>query len=105
MASIVACTLILCVLRGSGRPYKLPPKAITPLMPLSSGGMTNILHGLAARGLIERLPDPTDRRGVLIKMTPEAVKLIDQAIAAHVAEEHRWLRHWRRRNGGCCRTF
>jgi DNA-binding MarR family transcriptional regulator len=83
--------VILCVLRGSGRPFRLPPKAITPLMPLSSGGMTNILHELAARGLIERLPDPSDRRGVLIQMTPQAVKLIDQAIAAHVAEEHRMV--------------
>src|SRR5215207_9870979 len=83
--------VILCVLRASGRPFKLPPKAITPLMALSSGGMTNILHGLAARGLIERLPDPSDRRGVLIQMTPEAVKLIDLAIAAHVAEEHRMI--------------
>ena len=83
--------VILCVLRGSGRPFRLPPKHITPLMPLSSGGMTNILHELAARGLIERLPDPSDRRGVLIQMTPEAVKLIDQAIAAHVAEEHRMI--------------
>jgi DNA-binding MarR family transcriptional regulator len=83
--------VILCVLRGSGRPFKLPPKAITPLMTLSSGGMTNILHGLEARGLIERLPDPSDRRGVLIKMTPDAVKLIDLAITAHVAEEHRMI--------------
>ena len=83
--------VILCVLRGSGRPFRLPPKAITPLMPLSSGGMTNILHGLAARSLIERLPDPSDRRGVLIQMIPLAVKLIDQAIAAHVAEEHRMV--------------
>jgi DNA-binding MarR family transcriptional regulator len=83
--------VILCVLRASGRPYTLPPKAISPLMTLSSGGMTNILHGLAARGLIERLPDPSDRRGVLIRMTPEAVKRIDQAIAAHVAEEHRMI--------------
>jgi DNA-binding MarR family transcriptional regulator len=83
--------VILCVLRASGRPFRLPPKAITPLMPLSSGGMTNILHGLAARGLIERLPDPSDGRGVLIQMTPEAVKLVDQAIAAHVVEEHRMI--------------
>ena len=60
-------------------------------MPLSSGGLTNILHGLAARGLILRLPDPSDHRGVLIQMTPEAVKLIDLAIAAHVAEEHRTI--------------
>jgi len=83
--------VILCVLRGSGRPYRLPPKAIIPLMPLTSGGMTNILHSLARRGLIERLPDPSDRRGVLIQMTPDAIKLIDRAIAAHVAEEHRMV--------------
>jgi DNA-binding MarR family transcriptional regulator len=83
--------VILCVLRASGRPFRLPPKAITPLMPLSSGGMTNILHGLEARGLVERLPDPSDGRGVLIQMTAEALKLVDQAIAAHVAEEHRMV--------------
>ena len=85
--------VILCVLRAGGAPYTLPPKAITPLMPLSSGGMTNILHGLAERGLIERLPDPSDGRGVLIRMTPAAVKLINQAIAAHVAEERRMITH------------
>jgi len=83
--------VILCVLRVSGRPFRRPPKAIIPLMPLSSGGMTNILHGLAARGLIERLPDPSDGRGVLIQLTGDAVKLIDQAIAAHVDEEHRMV--------------
>jgi len=83
--------VILCVLRASGPPYALPPKAITPLMTLSSGGMTNILHGLAARGLIERGPDPSDRRGVLIHITPDAIKLINQAIAAHAAEEHRMI--------------
>jgi DNA-binding MarR family transcriptional regulator len=83
--------VILCVLRASGPPYALPPKSITPLMTLSSGGMTNILHALAARGLIERRPDPSDRRGVLIQITPEAIKLINQAIAAHVAEEHRMI--------------
>ena len=83
--------VILCVLRASGPPHALPPKAITPLMALSSGGMTNILHGLAARGLIERRPDPSDRRGVLVHMTPDAIKLINQAIAAHTAEEQRMI--------------
>ena len=83
--------VILCVLRASGAPYTLPPKAIDPLMALSSGGLTNILHALEERDLIERLPDPSDRRGVLIRLTPQAVKLIDRAIAAHVAEEHRMV--------------
>jgi DNA-binding MarR family transcriptional regulator len=83
--------VILCVLRAGGPPYTLPPKAINPLMNLSSGGMTNILHALARRGLIERLPDPSDRRGVLIKITPKAKNLVESAIAAHVAEEHRMI--------------
>jgi DNA-binding MarR family transcriptional regulator len=81
--------VILCVLRANGPPYTLPPKAINPLMDLSSGGMTNILHALERRDLIERLPDPSDRRGVLIKLAPRAKGLVESAIAAHVAEEHR----------------
>lgn len=83
--------VILCVLRANGAPYMLPPKAINPLMDLTSGGKTNILHSLEERGLIERLPDPTDRRGVLIRLTPAAVKIIDGAVAEHVAEEHRMI--------------
>lgn len=83
--------VILCVLRGNGAPYTLPPKSINPLMTLSSGGLTNILHALEARGLVERLPDPSDRRGVLIHLLPQGVKVIDPAIAAHVAEEHRMI--------------
>jgi DNA-binding MarR family transcriptional regulator len=83
--------VILCVLRASGAPYTLPPRRINPLMNLTSGGMTNILHALAVRGLIQRLPDPSDRRGVLIRMTPAAVKLIDEALAAHGIEEQRMI--------------
>jgi DNA-binding MarR family transcriptional regulator len=83
--------VILCVLRASGTPHTLPPRAINPLMNLSSGGMTNILHGLESKGLIARLPDTSDRRGVLIRMTPRAKTLIESAIAAHVAEEHRMI--------------
>jgi DNA-binding MarR family transcriptional regulator len=81
--------VILCALRAAGAPFMLPPKRINPLLGLTSGGMTNILHGLEDRGLIERLPDPSDRRGVLVRLTPQAVKLIGAAIEAHVAEEHR----------------
>jgi DNA-binding MarR family transcriptional regulator len=81
--------VILCVLRVGSPKHTLPPKAINPLMSLTSGGLTNSLHALEQRGLVERLPDPSDRRGVLIRMTPPAIKLIDQAIAAHVSEEQR----------------
>lgn len=32
--------------------------------------MTNRIDRLAKKGLVERLPDPNDRRGVLVRLTP-----------------------------------
>ena len=71
--------VILCALRAAGAPFTLPPKSIRPLLGLTSGGMTNILHDLENRGLVERLPDPADRRGVLILLTDQALTLIAQS--------------------------
>ena len=49
---------------------------------LSSGGTTKRLDRLEAAGLIERLPDPTDRRGVLIALSPAGRAVIDAAVPA-----------------------
>ena len=38
-------------------------------------------------GLIERAPDPNDRRGVTIRLTPAGVELIDRVTDAHLANE------------------
>jgi DNA-binding MarR family transcriptional regulator len=82
---------ILTTLRANGPPYALPPKAINQSLILTSGGMTNILNAMERRGLIERLPDPDDGRGVLVRLTASALAFIEEAIAAHLAEEHRML--------------
>lgn len=84
---------ILTVLRSEGAPYALAPNAINQrrFNTLSSGGMTNILHDLEKRGLVERLPDPSDGRGVLIRLTPRALGMIDTVIEARVTQEHRWI--------------
>ncbi len=49
-------------------------------MMLSSSGITKRLDRLEAVGLIARSPDPTDRRGVLIRLTEPGLELIDAAI-------------------------
>jgi DNA-binding MarR family transcriptional regulator len=59
---------------------------------LSSGGITKRLDRLAAVGLIERRPDPADRRGTLVRLTPKGRSAIDRALEAHVANEERLLR-------------
>ena len=41
------------------------------------------------RGLIRRLPDPDDRRGVTIELTVSGRQLVDLAVAANTGEERK----------------
>ena len=49
--------------------------------------MTNRVDRLAARGFVERLPDPHDRRGVLVRLTAEGKATVDGAFEALLAAE------------------
>jgi DNA-binding MarR family transcriptional regulator len=59
---------------------------------LSSGGMTSRLDKLESAALIRRVPDPRDRRGVLVELTPAGATLIDEAVAEQAAKEIEVLR-------------
>jgi DNA-binding MarR family transcriptional regulator len=49
--------------------------------------MTNRIDRLAHKRLVERLPDPSDRRGVLVRLTPEGRDRADEALAGLLAQE------------------
>lgn len=83
---------LLSALRRSGPPYRLTPGQLSSALMLSTGGMTKRLDRMAEAGLVERLPDPTDRRGALIALTARGRKAIDAAVTDHVANEARLLR-------------
>ncbi|MFD3164547.1 MarR family winged helix-turn-helix transcriptional regulator [Herpetosiphon sp. NSE202] len=82
---------VLASLRRSGAPYQRSPTALFNTLMLSSGAMTNRLDRLAARGLIERIPDPHDRRSLLVQLTAQGLDLINQAVEAHLANERRLI--------------
>jgi DNA-binding MarR family transcriptional regulator len=44
--------------------------------------MTNRIDRLAARSLVERLPSPDDRRGVLVRLTDEGRRRVDAAMSS-----------------------
>jgi DNA-binding MarR family transcriptional regulator len=49
--------------------------------------MTNRLDGLENDGLIRRLPDPDDRRGVIVEMTPKGRDVWERSVGAQAAKE------------------
>jgi DNA-binding MarR family transcriptional regulator len=82
---------LLAALRRAGPPYELRPTDLMEATMLSSGGITKRLDRLAEAGLVERRPDPDDRRGALVRLTRKGRAVIDRAVETHVANEERLL--------------
>lgn len=78
---------VLAALRRSGAPYELTPSRLFEITMSSSGGMTARLDRLEKMGHVTRRPNPDDRRGVLVRLTPSAVKLIETITPEHLANE------------------
>jgi DNA-binding MarR family transcriptional regulator len=82
---------VLFSLRRSGKPYRLSPSELVASMLVTSGTMTNRLDRLEAKGLIERRPNPEDRRGMDVQLTAKGLRLVDGLITEHVANEEEML--------------
>lgn len=78
---------VLAALRRAGTPYELSPGKLLRETLVTSGTMTNRVDRLAARNLVERLPDPKDRRGVLVRLTIEGKSAVDGAFEALLRAE------------------
>ena len=83
--------LVLAALRRARPPYRMNPTALFNSVILSSGAMTNRLDRLEEMSLVERLPDPDDRRGRLVGLTEAGRALVDSAVVAHLENEQRLL--------------
>jgi DNA-binding MarR family transcriptional regulator len=78
---------VLCSLRWKGKPHRRSAGDLARLADLSSGAMTNRLDQLERAGLVRRLPDPDDRRGVLVELTPKGLRLHQEAIGVQAERE------------------
>jgi DNA-binding MarR family transcriptional regulator len=82
---------VLSALRRAGAPYQLSPGQLVRQTLVTSGTMTNRVDRLAQRGLVERSPDPSDRRGVIVRLTPEGQRTVDSAMADLLDRERQLL--------------
>jgi DNA-binding MarR family transcriptional regulator len=74
-------------LRYGGPPYRGKPGKLAKWLGLSTGAMTNRLDNMERRGLIRRLDDPDDRRGVIVELTDEGKDLWDRAVGVQAEKE------------------
>lgn len=78
---------VLGALRRAGKPYRQSPGVLARYMGLSAAAMTNRLNHLEERGLIRRLPDATDRRGVQVELTDAGWQAWQDSVGAQAKKE------------------
>ena len=77
----VADYLVLGVVRRSPD-HRSAPTAICEVLGRTTGGMSLTLDRLERVGLVRRLPDPADRRRVVVEATEEGIALAVRVNAA-----------------------
>jgi DNA-binding MarR family transcriptional regulator len=82
---------ILAPLRRAGAPYELTPTELARSRMLTSGGATAAIDRLERKGLVSRKPNPADRRGSLVGLTEEGVRIMDEAMTRHAEAEQALL--------------
>jgi DNA-binding MarR family transcriptional regulator len=82
---------LLFTLRRAGAAQRMLPSELSASLLVSSGTMTSRLDRLEARDLIRRIPNPDDRRSVLVELTDPGRKVANKAVTQHVAAEQSML--------------
>jgi DNA-binding MarR family transcriptional regulator len=78
---------VLFSLRRAGPPYAVSPSELSAALLVPSGTLTGRLDRLEAAGLIERVPDPGDRRSMKVRLTEKGLEGTDGAVTAHLEVE------------------
>ncbi|MEV6267103.1 MarR family transcriptional regulator [Kribbella sp. NPDC051936] len=82
---------VLATLRRSNAEHSLTPAGLMHSSMVTSGAISQRLDRLESRGLVTRAPSETDRRGVLVTLTPEGLALIDKVLPTHIDTESQLL--------------
>ena len=72
----------LSALRIAAPPHRLSPTRLGKGLMLSSAGVTSRIDRLERRGLVRRLADPDDRRGIIVELTDQGIDVVDAAVTA-----------------------
>ena len=82
---------VLAALRRAGEPFERAPGELTRHTMVTTGAMTKRLDRLERDGLVSRRLSAEDGRGRVVALTAAGRRVIDDAFADHMANEHRLL--------------
>jgi len=71
---------LIVALRRIGPPYELRPGELLRESLLTSGAITNRVDRVEKLGFITRVPDPDDRRSVIVRLSAAGLAKADEAI-------------------------
>jgi DNA-binding MarR family transcriptional regulator len=80
---------VLTILAGAGSP--LSPSTVAARMVVSRPALTGVLATLERRGMVRRLPHPTDGRMALLEPTPRGLAAVTEVRPALHRAERAWL--------------
>jgi DNA-binding MarR family transcriptional regulator len=78
---------VLTHLQLGGPPHRKSVGQLGKWADLSSGAMTNRIDRLEKAGFVKRVPDPDDRRGVLVELTDGGRRAWEESVSAQAAKE------------------
>jgi DNA-binding MarR family transcriptional regulator len=81
---------VLLILGRAGEPG-LSMRAIARAQVLTTGGATRLVDRMEAAGLVRRVEDPDDRRGRLVRLTPQGEHTVVAASRIHVENIRRYF--------------
>lgn len=80
--------LLLDALYRVGPPHRIAPTALKHYFLMSLAGVVKRVDRLEALGFIARVPNPDDRRGLFIQLTPAGHEVLARLVAADRAAPH-----------------
>lgn len=83
---------VLNTLRRVGDGHGCRPAEMARSSLITTGAMTSRLDRLERSGLVRRLPDPADRRGVVIRLTARGSRVARQALHELIAANQGFLK-------------
>src|SRR5918999_2083449 len=88
---------VLNTLRRRGDDEGTNPRDLARSSLITSGAMTSRLDRLERAGLIERRPDPGDRRGVLVQLNEQGERLAEESLHAVIDADEAFVEPLSRR--------